>query len=148
MPIKVLIDTNVWVSAFRNPNGYPAKIVTAWLEDKIEIIDSIPLFKEISDVLQRPRIKSKYRYSNEEIEKYLDLIFQRAKKVESIGNISLCRDARDNMVLETALSGKVKYLVTRDDDIKRDPILIHAMSKSGVEVITVSRFLEVLSKPD
>jgi len=70
MPIKVLIDTNVWISAFLNPAGYPAKIVGAWLEDKIEIIVSIPLLKEISDVLQRPRIQRKYKYSNEEIAKY------------------------------------------------------------------------------
>ena len=111
MPIKVLIDTNVWVSAFLNPAGYPAKIVTAWLEDKIEIVISIPLLQEISDVLQRPRIQNKYKYSNEEIQKYLELIFRKAKKVESSGNINICRDAKDNMILETALSGQMKYLV-------------------------------------
>lgn len=148
MPIKVLIDTNVWVSAFLNPGGYPAKIITAWLEDKIEVTTSISLLQEISDVLQRPRIQCKYRYSTEQIKKYLDLIFQRANKVEPTCNIRLCRDATDNIVLESALSGRVKYLVTRDDDIKRDPVLIQAMSKSGIEIITVSKFLQVLAKPD
>jgi putative PIN family toxin of toxin-antitoxin system len=145
MPFKILIDTNVWVSAFLNPSGYPAKIITAWLEDKIQIVISMPLLKEILDVLQRPRIQKKYQYSAEEIKTYLDLIFQRAEKIEPAGNINLCRDTRDNIVLETALSGQAKYLVTRDDDIKRDPDLIQAMSKSGIEVITVSRFLEVIT---
>ena len=143
MPVKVLIDTNVWISAFLNPHGHPAKIVTAWLEDKIEVIISLPLLREILDVLQRPRIQEKYKYSNEEIRNYLDLIFQRTNKIEPAGNVNLCRDRRDNIVLETALSGKAKYLVTRDDDIKRDPNLIQAMSKSGIDVITVSRFLEL-----
>jgi putative PIN family toxin of toxin-antitoxin system len=145
MPFKILIDTNVWVSAFLNPSGYPAKIITAWLEDKMQIVISMPLLKEILDVLQRPRIQKKYKYSAEEIKTYLDLIFQRAEKNEPAGNINLCRDTRDNIVLETALSGQAKYLVTRDDDIKRDPDLIQAMSKSGIEVITVSRFLEVIT---
>jgi len=145
MPFKILIDTNVWVSAFLNPSGYPAKIITAWLADKMQIVISIPLLKEILDVLQRPRIQKKYKYSAEEIKTYLDLIFQRAEKIEPAGNINLCRDTRDNIVLETALSGQAKYLVTRDDDIKRDPDLIQAMSKSGIEVITVSRFLEVIT---
>lgn len=145
MPFKILIDTNVWISAFLNPSGYPAKIITAWLEDKIQIVISMPLLKEILDVLQRPRIQKKYKYSAEEIKTYLDLIFQRAEKIEPAGNINLCRDTRDNIVLETALSGQAKYLVTRDDDIKRDPDLIQAMSKSGIEVITVSRFLEVIT---
>lgn len=148
MPIKVLIDTNVWVSAFLNPGGYPAKIITAWLEDKIQVTTSIPLLEEISDVLQRPRIRCKYRYSTEQIKKHFDLIVQRANKVEPTCNIHLCRDAKDNIVLETALSGRLKYLVTRDDDIKRDPVLIQAMSKSGIEIITVSKFLQVLAKPD
>jgi putative PIN family toxin of toxin-antitoxin system len=145
MPFKILIDTNVWVSAFLNPSGYPAKIITAWLEDKMQIVISMPLLKEILDVLQRPKIQKKYKYSAEEIKTYLDLIFQRAEKIEPAGNINLCRDTRDNIVLETALSGQAKYLVTRDDDIKRDPDLIQAMSKSGIEVITVSRFLEVIT---
>jgi len=145
MPFKILIDTNVWVSAFLNPSGYPAKIITAWLEDKIQIVISMSLLKEILNVLQRPRIQKKYKYSAEEIKTYLDLIFQRAEKIEPAGNINLCRDTRDNIVLETALSGQAKYLVTRDDDIKRDPDLIQAMSKSGIEVITVSRFLEVIT---
>jgi putative PIN family toxin of toxin-antitoxin system len=145
MPFKILIDTNVWISAFLDPSGYPAKIITAWLEDKIQIVISMPLLKEILDVLQRPRIQKKYQYSAEEIKTYLDLIFQRAEKIEPAGNINLCRDTRDNIVLETALSGQAKYLVTRDDDIKRDPDLIQAMSKSGIEVITVSRFLEVIT---
>jgi len=145
MPFKILIDTNVWVSAFLNPSGYPAKIITAWLEDKMQIVISMPLLKEILDVLQRSRIQKKYKYSAEEIKTYLDLIFQRAEKIEPAGNINLCRDTRDNIVLETALSGQAKYLVTRDDDIKRDPDLIQAMSKSGIEVITVSRFLEVIT---
>ena len=47
-------------------------------------------------------------------------------------------------VLETALSGQVKYLVTRDDDIKRDLNLVQTMGKHGIEIITVSRFLEML----
>jgi putative PIN family toxin of toxin-antitoxin system len=145
MPFKILIDTNVWVSAFLSPSGYPAKIITAWLEDKMQIVISMPLLKEILDVLQRPRIQKKYKYLAEEIKTYLDLIFQRAEKIEPAGNINLCRDTRDNIVLETALSGQAKYLVTRDDDIKRDPDLIQAMSKSGIEVITVSRFLEVIT---
>ncbi|CAD7782323.1 MAG: hypothetical protein KIIPBIDF_01643 [Candidatus Methanoperedenaceae archaeon GB50] len=44
------------------------------------------------------------------------------------------------MILETALSGQVKYLVTRDDDIKRDLDLVQTMGKHGIEIITVSRF--------
>jgi predicted nucleic acid-binding protein len=51
------------------------------------------------------------------------------------------------MVLETALLGKAEYLVTRDDDLKRDPDLIQKMAEQGVQVVSVQQFLKRLSSP-
>ena len=62
------------------------------------------------------------------------------------GNIKICRDLDDNLVLETAIVGKAEYLVTRDDDIKRDVDLIKAMKDKGAKVLTVSQFLRHLKE--
>ncbi len=48
------------------------------------------------------------------------------------------------MVLETAVKSGAKYLVTRDDDIKRDPKLIKEMERYSVKVLPVSKFLDML----
>lgn len=139
----VLIDANVWVSAFINPSGYPAKIIDLWiLKEKIEVVTSMPLLKEIAEVLQKPRLQKKYGYANSEIEKYLTLITAGTTIIEISGSISLCRDPKDNHLLETAIKGKAKYLITRDDDIKGDSELVSRMSKQNVRVITVSNFLK------
>jgi predicted nucleic acid-binding protein len=58
--------------------------------------------------------------------------------------MKLCRDERDNAVLETAINGQAEYLVSRDDDIKGDTELIQQMRASGVQVLTVSQFLRKL----
>ena len=62
MPI-VLLDTNVWVSAFINPHGLPARLRDAWMVGQFDVVVSIPLLEEIADVLTRPRIQAKYGLS-------------------------------------------------------------------------------------
>ncbi|MGH9930596.1 MAG: putative toxin-antitoxin system toxin component, PIN family, partial [Pyrinomonadaceae bacterium] len=56
----IVIDTNVWVSAFLNRTGFPARIKDAWVNGKFEIAISTPLLHEINEVLHRPRLKNKY----------------------------------------------------------------------------------------
>ena len=50
------------------------------------------------------------------------------------------------MVLETAIKGGVDYIVTRDDDIKIDLDLIDEMEKHGITILTVSKFLKIISQ--
>ena len=47
--------------------------------------------------------------------------------------------------METALLGKADYLVSRDDDLKRDLELMRKMHEHGVTVVSVSGFLKVLA---
>lgn len=141
----VLVDTNIWVSALINPHGYPAKLKDAWLNKKFRVVMSIPLLKEISEVLHRPRIKNKYKLTNAHIEQFLTLLSQKAIHVEVSGNLKICRDPDDDLILETAILSKVKYMVSRDDDIKGDADLIAKMQDKGVTVYTVTHFLKELS---
>ena len=48
------------------------------------------------------------------------------------------------MLLETALRGNARCLVTRDDDLKRDSELIAQMESRGVQVVSVQQFLDIL----
>jgi putative PIN family toxin of toxin-antitoxin system len=143
--LLVLIDTNVWVSAFINRKGHPARVKEKFINRKFDIVISLPLLKEVSDVLRRPRIKNLYKMSDEEIELFIEILAGTGHKVYLTNDISLCRDSKDNMVLETAIKGKADCLITRDDDIKRDPKLIDEMKKNGIKVLSVSKFLEMLN---
>jgi putative PIN family toxin of toxin-antitoxin system len=140
----VLLDTNVWDSAFLNKQGAPAHLVQVWLDGAIDVVIALPILEEIGDVLRRPRIKKKYQIREEEIVQHLRLIAAGAAVVPVAGTMQLCRDPDDDVVLETAIAGGVKYLVTRDDDLKRDLDLIRYMKEHGVRVLSVSRFLATL----
>jgi uncharacterized protein len=140
----VLIDTNVWVSAFINPRGYPAKLKDAWLSQQFQVVVSIPLLDEIADVLARPRIRNKYHIDSAEVNEFLRLLSTQAITVVTTGQLHLCRDPDDDLILETALLGQARYAVSRDGDIKGDQELIAQMQANGVMVLSVQQFLERL----
>ena len=101
MPV-VLLDTNVWVSAFINPHGFPARLRDAWIAGRFDVVVSPALLEEIADVLTRPRIQTKYDLSTEEIQQFLRLLQERALHVAPRGELHLCRDPEDDLILETA----------------------------------------------
>ena len=140
-----LFDSNIWVSAFLNPFGTPAQLKDAWLAGRIDIVASIPLLAEVNDVLRRPRIKRKYRIPEKDIAEFCELIAVRTTLVPLSGSLSICRDPDDDKILETALAGSVTYLVTRDDDIKHDPLVRQFLKAHDIHVVTVSRMLHILA---
>jgi len=142
-----LFDTNIWVSALLNPSGHPARLMHRWVEDHLTVVTSLPLLEELSDVLGRPRIKRKYGILDREIADLLHLLAARTVLVPITGHVAVCRDPDDNVVLETAIAGGAAYVVTRDDDLKRDRTVSRYLRRHKIRVISVSRFLAILSPP-
>lgn len=145
MPAIVVIDTNVWVSAFINPYGPPAMIKEAFTNSRFEVVVSVPLLEEVAEVLSRPRIRDKYALCAGDIAEFLSLLSARATRVAPRGSIRVCRDPDDDLVLETALLGNARYMISRDDDIKFDRDLIAHMESRGIRVLSIRQFLEQLS---
>lgn len=63
--MRVVIDTNIWISALLNPSGEPARLVAAFMKGEFELVVCEPLVKEIAEVLRRPRIAKKYQLNDE-----------------------------------------------------------------------------------
>ncbi len=144
--LRAVVDTNVWVSALINPKGYPALVLDAFRNKRFVFILSEPLVNELIEVLSRPRLARKYKLEPDDIAQFVALLLERSELVRTHGGMHLCRDPRDDMVLETALSGSASCLVSRDDDIKRDEDLVRSMKAKGVSVLSVARFLARLSE--
>jgi putative PIN family toxin of toxin-antitoxin system len=145
VPIRVLLDTNVWVSAFINPHGRPAQIIEAWLDSQFQVVVSLVLLDELADVLARPRIRTRYGLDTAEIVEFLQLLSARAITVTPTGQIKVCRDPDDDLILEAAILGKAQYLVSRDDDLKRDTDLVARMEAYGVMVLSVEQFFQKIN---
>jgi predicted nucleic acid-binding protein len=80
----------------------------------------------------------------EEIEELIVLIEERSENVFVTGSVNLCRDMDDNMIIETALKGQARFIVSRDDDIKFDSNVSSFLNLHNVAVKTIADFLEIL----
>jgi len=143
--LVALLDTNVWVSAFLKPNGPPGQVVAAWGHDEFSVVTSLLQLGEIAEVLTRPRLVRRFRYPRRDAETFVRLIAARATVVQISGELKICRDPDDDEILETAILGKSQYLVTRDDDLKRDLDLVKMARRNGVRVVSVRQFLRQFS---
>jgi putative PIN family toxin of toxin-antitoxin system len=119
-------------------------LIEAFRQALIEVVVSEPLIRELDAVLRRPRLVSKYQLSDQSINEYISLIKRQSVWVSVSGTLHICRDPRDDFLLETALFGGAEYLVTRDDDLKRDLDLTQRMAEWGVQVVSVQQFLNLL----
>ncbi len=146
MPIVVLVDTNVWVSAFINPYGAPARVRRRFADNAFQAILSVALLNEIAEVLERPRIRQKYQLDEAEVRDFLRLLAEKGRRVTTSGNLHVCRDPDDDIILETAVLVEETYILNRDDDIKRDQDLIARLRERGVTVLSIQRFLDRLDQ--
>lgn len=118
--VKAVIDINIWVSAILNPFGFPTRLRASFEKGDFQVVISAPMIEELADVLNRPRIRDNFKIDKEDITRLLFLLEDRAEGVSISGDVTICRDKDDNIVIETAIKGKAQYLVTRDDDTKFD----------------------------
>jgi putative PIN family toxin of toxin-antitoxin system len=142
--VRVVIDTNVWVSVFINPSGPPGRLIALARQGWFTLVMSAYLIEEIREVCRRDRIRRRLRVGADEIDDLLQAFRGESIEVELTGTFRLCRDPDDDAILETAVKGQAHYLVSRNDDLKRDPELIRHLASHGVTVISVARFLERL----
>jgi putative PIN family toxin of toxin-antitoxin system len=112
--MRAVFDTNVLVSALMFEQSTPARAFFAALQGG-EVLLSTPLANEISTILHRRKF-NRY-FSEEQRETFLIALVQSSKLVEVIETIQACRDPKDNMLLELAVSGKADALITGDTDL-------------------------------
>lgn len=143
--LRVLVDTNIWISSFINPSGSPARALSLLADERYVLVTSEPLMTEIENVLARPRIRRSIQLPDDDIASILRRSQKSAIVVNPSGKLRLCRDPKDDILLETAILGNADYIVSRDDDMKRDLDLIAHLREHGIEVLSVARFLSLLN---
>jgi hypothetical protein len=146
VPIKVVVDTNIWISSLIASSKTAARLVDEWRESKFEIVVSEQQILELYEVFSRQKFLFKYRIARQEIDDIVSSIAVRAERVTLKGNTKLCRDPDDDIIIETAIRGRAKYLVTGDKDITNDKTVLSFLSRHGVSVISLSRFLAIINK--
>jgi putative PIN family toxin of toxin-antitoxin system len=106
--MKVVIDTNIWVSYLLGSllQDLDEKI----LSKEIKVVVSEEMLKELSEVSSRPKFKN--IFTTKRIKELFSLLDSYAIVVSPSQKVNACRDEKDNFLLEVALEGKADYLIT------------------------------------
>lgn len=106
--IRVVLDTNVVVSAHLNGDGYERYALDLSLKGKLHLAVSEPILAEYAGVLSRP----KFAIGSKQVAKSLQLIRSSARIVYPRLELLIAHDPGDNQFLECAEAARADYLVT------------------------------------
>jgi putative PIN family toxin of toxin-antitoxin system len=111
--VRVVLDANVLVSAVISTAGPPREIVTAWVDERFELIASPELLDELRDVLQRPRLRR--WVSLETATEFIAGLAEDAVIVEDPpSRPALTADPDDDYLVALARTAQADYLVSGD----------------------------------
>jgi len=111
--MRVVLDTNVAVSAMLFERGRLAWIREAWTLGRVRPLVDRPCLDELLRVLTYP----KFALPEDEIRSLLGCYLPHAETVEVSGRVRglpRCKDPEDRKFLELAARGKAEVLVTGD----------------------------------
>jgi putative PIN family toxin of toxin-antitoxin system len=137
---RAVVDTNILIRAVIKPLGTVGPVVVRLRASEYKLIYSKKLLDELIAKLALPRIRQKYDVNDETVEDILALIALRGEMVEPTRKVKVCRDPKDDMVIEAALAGEAQYIVTGDED------LLALKEFESIEILIPKSFLEELDK--
>jgi len=132
---RVVIDTNIIVSAFLFEAGTPAHIFDAVYENHILLFSS-ETYAELCNVLLRPKF-DRYALREERIN-FLATFAQLATEIVVRTEVVICRDPKDNKFLALAADGQADYLVSGDRDLR------DLSNFNGIPILTPREFYETV----
>lgn len=133
--MKVVLDTNVLVSALLKPYSKPASILNLILSQKLSLCCDARILQEYREVLARP----KFEFPENQTRMLVDHMWNIAEKVTPSIVVDYLADLDDAIFLEVAISAKALFLIT--GNIKDFGTKKHA----SVEILTPDTFLKRLA---
>lgn len=129
---RIVFDTNVIVSAILFFGSVPRRAVEI-ASTRGTILMSAALSDELNRILERDRFGS--YVSRGQREHFLELLVREAEDIEIAESIQICRDPKDDRILELAVNGDAAYIVTGAADL----LVLNPFR--GIEILRPADFL-------
>lgn len=131
--IRVVVDTNVLISGLIW-GGTPKKCLDKFRYESTYILLLSP---ELLDEF-RSKLRYKFRVADEIVSKWVKELEEYTEKIFPSYTTKICRDPKDNMILDTAKSGKADFIITGDKD------LLTLKNFKGIKILSPRSFLRVI----
>jgi putative PIN family toxin of toxin-antitoxin system len=135
---RVVLDTNVFVSAVLIPRRNPSRILDLWRQGRFVLVLSPPIIEEIREVLRYPRLRPRHHLTDSRIDAFLTEFVRTAVTVEADVSHAVARDRDDDHVLACAVAGRADFIVSGDAD------LLDLGAYQSIRIVSPAAFLTML----
>ena len=134
--MRLILDTNVLLSALMSPASVSAQILSLWRDRKVEVLTAAEQIDEIARVTRYPRIRARLlpALAGRLVNRLRDV----AIVVEKLPTVDRAPDPDDNYLLALAEVGQAQFLVTGDK-----PLLSLKRHKS-TRIVTPAALIELM----
>jgi putative PIN family toxin of toxin-antitoxin system len=129
---RFVIDTNTLVSRLLLSHSIPAHAVQRAIKTG-DLLFSISTLAELNDVLRRPKF-DRYLEPGDR-DQFLRLLARLAIIVEVTHPVKICRDPKDDQILEVAFNGRADAIISGDADL----LELHPFR--GIPIFSPRKFL-------
>jgi uncharacterized protein len=132
--LRVVLDTNVYVSAFTFPRGVPRQVWRHALRRRYRLLVSPAIVREVARVLRED-----FHWEERRLRRRLKLLVRIGEMVTPQTPLHvITNDPDDNRILECAVEGQVHLVVSGDRDLRR------LKAYQGIPIVTPTDFLRIL----
>lgn len=133
--MRVVIDTNIFISAIFWAPNYSSKILDLWMNEKIELVISIDMINELENTL----LNFKKPFSKQDMNDLKNELLLLSQIVEPKLNVEIVKDdPDDNKFFEAAIEGNSKIIISQDKH------LLKIGEYMGIIVFKPEEFLEFI----
>ncbi len=138
--LKIVLDTNIFVSSLLSKHGAPAQVINAWRERDFLLCCSPAIMAEVRRVLEYPKIRKKYAITSAEVEELMELLHK--DTLMTPGKLSIEPviedDPSDEIFLICVLESEADLIVSGDRH------LLGLGTYEGIPIVKVGTLLERL----
>ena len=131
--MKVVFDTNVFISAFVVPGSKGEDALLLAHRRKVDLYSSVPILTETARIL-----RTKFDQSEKDITAALKMIGRAATIVRPSRKVMVVEDLPDNRILECAVTAQADLIVTGDHH------LLGLREFEGVPIVRLADFLRMI----
>jgi uncharacterized protein len=135
--MKVILDTNVLLSAFFKTESPPYKLVQAWIEDRFLLVSSHDQIEELVRVCRYPKVRE--LISPAEVGWLVNRLRDRTVLLKKYRLVEISPDPADNFLFSMAEASIADYLVTGD----KSGVLAFNRHKT-TQIITARQMVDLL----
>ena len=140
--LRIVLDTNVFVSGLLTKQGVSAQILNAWRDRQFLLLTSVAIITELQNTLRYPHIRERYRITDAEVNHLTSLLEYDALLVPGHINVAgaVPEDPDDEKFLACAIDGQANYNVSGNHH------LLELGEYQGIPILSVRQFIEQISR--